>query len=164
VVENGMVYPLGMVGEFEPFVNFLLNFLKNLEMWGKMTIPPPLNGPSGLVNSDPFYKKLPPGGEVNALSECAMYLYRNTFIMASQLLNSVADTLTRKPEYGIVSSMLSITMSTTEMLQLVGVIIGLFIAVITAILKIIELKDKLAERKKAKRLKKLIEDAREEEE
>ena len=60
--------------------------------------------------------------------------------------------------------MLSITMSTTEMLQLVGVIIGLFIAVITAILKIIELKDKLAERKKAKRLKKLIEDAREEEE
>jgi MFS superfamily sulfate permease-like transporter len=50
------------------------------------------------------------------------------------------------------------------MLQLVGVIIGLFIAVITAILKIIELKDKLAERKKAKRLKKLIEDAREEEE
>lgn len=50
------------------------------------------------------------------------------------------------------------------MLQLVGVIIGLFIAVITAILKIIELKDKLAERKKAKRLKKLIEDAREESE
>lgn len=131
---------------------------------GKNDYTPPKGGPPGLVNSDPFYKKVPPGGEVNALSECAMYLYRNTFIMASQLLTSVADTLTRKPEYGIVSSMLSITMSTTEMLQLVGVIIGLFIAVITAILKIIELKDKLAERKKAKRLKKLIEDAREEEE
>jgi MFS superfamily sulfate permease-like transporter len=84
--------------------------------------------------------------------------------MANQLMNSVADTLTKKPEYGIVSSMLSISMSTTQMLQLVGVIIGLFIAVITAILKIIELKDKLAERKKAKRLKKLIEDAREESE
>ena len=84
--------------------------------------------------------------------------------MASQLLNSVADTLTKKPEYGIVSSMLSISMSTTQMLQLAGVIIGLFIAVITAVLKIIELKDKLSERRKAKRLKKLIEDARGEEE
>ena len=58
VVENGMFYPLAMAGEFEPFVNFLLNFLKNLEMWGKMTIPPPRTAPSGLVNSDPFYKKL----------------------------------------------------------------------------------------------------------
>ena len=84
--------------------------------------------------------------------------------MASQLLNSVADTLTKKPEYGIVSSMLSISMSTTQMLQLAGVVIGLFIAVITAVLKIIELKDKLSERRKAKRLKKLIEDARGEEE
>lgn len=80
--------------------------------------------------------------------------------MASQLIHSLSDTLTKKPEYGIVSSMLSISMSTTEMLQLVGVIIGLFIAVLTAILKIIELKDKLRERKKAKRLKKMVEDAK----
>ena len=92
-----------------------------------------------------------------------IYMY-NTIKMSNQLLNSVADTLTKKPEYGIVSSMLSITMSTTEVLQLVGVIIGLFIAVITAILKIMELKDKLRDRRKAKRLKKMIEDAREEEE
>ena len=92
-----------------------------------------------------------------------IYMY-NTIKMSNQLLNSVADTLTKKPEYGIVSSMLSITMSTTEVLQSVGVIIGLFIAVITAILKIMELKDKLRERRKAKRLKKMIEDAREEEE
>lgn len=88
-----------------------------------------------------------------------IYIY-NTIKMASQLAQSVADTLTKKPEYGIVSSMLSISMSTTEMLQLVGVVIGLFIAVITAILKIIELKDKLAERRKAKRLKKMVEDAK----
>ena len=84
--------------------------------------------------------------------------------MASQLMNSVADTLTKKPEYGIVSSMLSITMSTTELLQLVGIIIGLFIAVITAILKVMELRDRLAEKKKAKRLKKLVEEAREDDE
>ena len=93
----------------------------------------------------------------------SIYMY-NIRKMASQLLQSVSDTLTKKPEYGIVSSMLSISMSTTEMLQLVGVVIGLFIAVITAVLKVIELKDKLAERRKAKRLKKLVEDARLEEE
>jgi MFS superfamily sulfate permease-like transporter len=84
--------------------------------------------------------------------------------MARQLMNSVADTLTKKPEYGIVSSMLSISMSTTEVLQLVGIIIGLFIAVITAVLKVMELREKLAEKKKAKRLKKLVEDAREDDE
>ena len=84
--------------------------------------------------------------------------------MANQVLNSVADTLTKKPEYGIVSSVLSISMSTTQMLQLVGVILGLFIAVITAVLKVIELREKLAERKKAKRLKKLVEEAREDDE
>jgi hypothetical protein len=93
----------------------------------------------------------------------SIYMY-NIRKMASQLLNSEADTLTKKPEYGIVSSMLSISMSTTEMLQLVGVVIGLFIAVITAALKVIELKDKLAERRKARRLKKLVEDARVDEE
>ena len=84
--------------------------------------------------------------------------------MASQIAQAVSDTLTKKPEYGIVSSMLSITMSTTQVLQFIGIVLGLFIAVITAVLKIIELKDKLAERKKAKRLKKLVEEARDDEE
>ena len=79
--------------------------------------------------------------------------------MASNLIQSVTDTLSKKPEYGIVSSVLSISMSTTEMLQLAGVVIGLFIAVITAVLKVIELKDKLAERRRVKKLKKLVEEA-----
>ncbi len=79
--------------------------------------------------------------------------------MASNILTSVTDTLTRKPEYGIVSSMLSISMSTTEMLQLVGVIIGLFIAIITAVLKVIELRDKIKEKRRIKKLKKLVEEA-----
>jgi hypothetical protein len=80
--------------------------------------------------------------------------------MASLLLASITDTLTRKPEYGIVSSVLSISMSTTQLLQTAGVILGLFIAVITAVLKIIELKDKLRERRKSKRLKKMLDDAK----
>ena len=89
-----------------------------------------------------------------------VYLYVNKLEMASLLLASITDTLTRKPEYGIVSSLLSISMSTTELLQTAGVILGLFIAVITAVLKIIELKDKLRERRKSKRLKKMLDDAK----
>lgn len=73
--------------------------------------------------------------------------------MRSYLIASVTETLTKKPEYGLVSSMLSISMSTTELMQIAGVIIGLFIAVITAILKVLELKEKLKARRKAKRLK-----------
>lgn len=67
--------------------------------------------------------------------------------MKDTLMTQVADTLTKKPEYGIISSMLSISMSATDLLQLVGVILGLFIAVITAILKVIELREKLREKK-----------------
>jgi MFS superfamily sulfate permease-like transporter len=67
--------------------------------------------------------------------------------MKDTLINQVADTLTKKPEYGIISSMLSITMSATDMLQLFGVILGLFIAIITAILKVMELRDRIREKK-----------------
>ena len=109
-------------------------------------------------------KKGPPPQCECTFKMCSVFIYIIAFTMANQLMNSVADTLTKKPEYGIVSSMLSITMSTTELLQLVGIIIGLFIAVITAILKVMELRDRLAEKKKAKRLKKLVEEAREDDE
>ena len=50
MVENSMFYPLGTVGEFEPFVNFSLNFLKFLEFWYFFTIFPHLKaGPSGHI-------------------------------------------------------------------------------------------------------------------
>jgi hypothetical protein len=67
--------------------------------------------------------------------------------MKDTLINQVADTLTKRPEYGIVSSMLSISMSATDLLQLIGVILGLFIAIITAILKVMELRDRIREKK-----------------
>jgi MFS superfamily sulfate permease-like transporter len=67
--------------------------------------------------------------------------------MGNNHLNQIADTLTKKPEYGIISSMLSISMSATEFLQLLGVIIGLFIAIITAVLKIMELRDRMEKRR-----------------
>lgn len=69
----------------------------------------------------------------------------------SQLIETIGDTLTKRPEVGIISSIAPITMSTTEVLQLVGVILGLIIAIITGILKGIELKDKLGERRLQRR-------------
>ena len=76
-------------------------------------------------------------------------------------LAQIADTLTRKPEYGLLSSMLSISMSATEVLQFIGVVLGLFIASITAVLKVMELLDRLKEKriiKKTQRKKKEIAD------
>ena len=67
--------------------------------------------------------------------------------MKDTLITQLTDTLTKKPEYGILSSMLSITMSATDLLQLIGVILGLFIAVITAILKVKELRDRIREKR-----------------
>lgn len=76
-------------------------------------------------------------------------------------LAQIADTLTRKPEYGLLSSMLSISMSATEVLQFIGVVLGLFIALITVVLKVMELLDRLKEKriiKKTQRKKKEIAD------
>ena len=67
--------------------------------------------------------------------------------MKDTLITQLTDTLTKKPEYGILSSMLSITMSATDLLQLIGVILGLFIAVITAILKVMDLRDRIREKR-----------------
>lgn len=78
--------------------------------------------------------------------------------MKDTIINQVTDTLTKKPEYGIISSMLSISMSATDLLQLVGVILGLFIAVITAILKVMELRDKMRENKKQASMNKTNDD------
>jgi hypothetical protein len=69
-------------------------------------------------------------------------------------LAQITDTLSRKPEYGLVSSMLSISMSATELLQFIGVVLGLFIASITAVLKVMELIDKLKEKRIIKKAQK----------
>lgn len=70
------------------------------------------------------------------------------------IVYQVVDTLAKRPEYGIVSSMLSVSMNPTQILQLIGIILGLFIAAITAVLKVIELRDKLKEKRIKHRAKK----------
>jgi MFS superfamily sulfate permease-like transporter len=66
--------------------------------------------------------------------------------MFGNIFLQISNTLSKKPEYGIASSMLSITMSTTDILQFIGIVLGLFIAGVTAVLKVMELRDKLRER------------------
>lgn len=88
-------------------------------------------------------------------------LFISKILTMKDTLAQIADTLTRKPEYGLLSSMLSISMSATEVLQFIGVVLGLFIASITAVLKVMELLDRLKEKriiKKAQRKKKEIAD------
>jgi hypothetical protein len=72
------------------------------------------------------------------------------------IVYQVVDTLAKRPEYGIVSSMLSVSMNPTQILQLIGIILGLFIAAITAVLKVIELRDKLKEKRIKHRAKKKV--------
>jgi MFS superfamily sulfate permease-like transporter len=69
----------------------------------------------------------------------------------STIVSQITDTLSKKPEYGIVSSILSISLSATDILQFIGIIIGLFIAMITAVLKVMELREKLKERRKVRK-------------
>jgi uncharacterized membrane protein (DUF106 family) len=81
-------------------------------------------------------------------------LFINKIAIMKDTLAQITDTLSRKPEYGLVSSMLSISMSATEVLQFIGVILGLFIASITAVLKVMELIDKLKEKRIIKKAQK----------
>ena len=69
-------------------------------------------------------------------------------MLGENFITQVTDTLSRRPEYGIVSSIFTIGMSTTELLQIIGLIIGLFIAIVTAVLKTIELIDKVKEKRR----------------
>lgn len=81
-------------------------------------------------------------------------LFINKIAIMKNTLAQITDTLSRKPEYGLVSSMLSISMSATELLQFIGVVLGLFIASITAVLKVMELIDKLKEKRIIKKAQK----------
>lgn len=57
--------------------------------------------------------------------------------------------LNARPEIGFLSSLLVIKLSVSDVLTLTGATLGVFIAVVTAIIRIIELKDKLDKRKEA---------------
>lgn len=66
-------------------------------------------------------------------------------------MNSIFAFLSRKPLLGFTGSLLSVSLTHLQILQIIGAALGIMIAVITAILKLIELKEKLAEKNKAKK-------------
>lgn len=55
----------------------------------------------------------------------------------------ISEYLTRRPLLGFTSSLLTISLTHLQVLQAVGAVLGIIIAVITAILKVLELKDRL---------------------
>jgi hypothetical protein len=56
--------------------------------------------------------------------------------------------LQKRPEVGLLTSLMSSLLDHKDFFQLIGIIIGLLIGIVTLILKIIELKEKLSKRKK----------------
>ena len=67
------------------------------------------------------------------------------------LFENLSGILSDKPHYGMLSAFITITFTTTQMLQIAGIILGLFIALLTAILKIMELTDKIKTKRALKR-------------
>lgn len=57
-----------------------------------------------------------------------------------------------RPEIGLLSSLLVIKLSVNDILTLTGAVLGVFIAIVTAIIRIIELKDKFDKKKESKNL------------
>lgn len=55
--------------------------------------------------------------------------------------------LSRKPLLGFTGSILTISITHLQILQIIGAVFGIMIALITVIIKLIELKDKLVNKK-----------------
>jgi uncharacterized membrane protein YidH (DUF202 family) len=67
------------------------------------------------------------------------------------MVQLLTDTLSRKPLLGIVGSFISVGMSANEVIEFIGLCLGLFIAIITAIIKVYDLIDRIREKRRVKR-------------
>lgn len=68
--------------------------------------------------------------------------------MKSEILQFFSD----RPLLGFTGSLLTISITDLQLLQIIGAILGIVIAVITSILKVIELYEKLAKKREEKRI------------
>lgn len=57
------------------------------------------------------------------------------------------DTLQKKPEVGILSAIVSTLLDSQHVWQFIGIVLGVLIAVVTLILKLIELKEKIQKKR-----------------
>jgi hypothetical protein len=67
----------------------------------------------------------------------------------SNVIQTVADTISQKPEVGIFGSMLGVALSPIAIISLLSAIFGLCITVITLIIKIMDIYEKIQRKKKA---------------
>lgn len=65
----------------------------------------------------------------------------------SDILKTVTDTIAQKPEVGIFSSMAGVALSPLEMISLLSAFLGLILAALTLSIKIIEIFERMADRK-----------------
>ena len=70
----------------------------------------------------------------------------------SNVLQSIADTISQKPEVGIFGSILGVALSPIMIISLFSAIFGLLVTVVTLTIKIIDLVAKINERKRYKRI------------
>jgi MFS superfamily sulfate permease-like transporter len=59
----------------------------------------------------------------------------------------ILNVLQKRPEYGIASAFMSSFMDTQHVWQFVGIVLGVLIAIVTLILKLIELREKFIKKK-----------------
>ena len=64
------------------------------------------------------------------------------------ILHSVADTISQKPEIGIFSSMAGVALSPIGIISLLSAVLGLFVTVITLTIKIMDMVEKIKLKKK----------------
>lgn len=67
----------------------------------------------------------------------------------SNVLQTVADTISQKPEIGIFGSMLGVSLSPIAIISLVSAVLGLCVTVITLIIKIMDIWEKIQKKKRA---------------
>ena len=66
----------------------------------------------------------------------------------SNLIQSITDTISQKPEIGIFGSMAGVALSPIAIISLVSAVLGLIVTAITLVIKVLDMIDKVRKRKR----------------
>lgn len=67
----------------------------------------------------------------------------------SKIAQAVADTLSQKPEVGIFGSMVGVALSPVAIISLLSAVFGLIVTVITLVIKVMDMYERIHQKKKA---------------
>jgi len=65
----------------------------------------------------------------------------------SDIIKTLTDTITQRPQVGVFSSMAGIALSPVEMITLVSALMGLILAILTLTIKVIEIFERMHDRR-----------------